>query len=565
MNSRLRVALLLLCVCVSAASARALDAYIWEPSNTTVTALRGLTQSLTEAGFTVQPLPKDKSPTDLKADLIVFGSFASFDPDYAAYLKKYAENLRQFAEQGGVLLQLAQKEESQISQPFLPADLRASRGDFASADLRVTAPMHPLTAGLAAADGRIDLPTHLQLSPGWHTFMEQQGCAVLIGAGEGIDDPVLLEAPVGQGRILLASLFFDRLRDEQGKLAAPPAYEKFAQKFSANLAAYVRAVRENKAPAVQAAPKPVPLPFVPGSWTIAVLPDTQYYSQKYPDVFESQTKWIAAHVAENNIRYVLHLGDITNDNKEPTWVNARRAMSHLDGKVPYAIVAGNHDYGPGGNSADRTSFFNQYFPLAQYQDWPTFGGAMEPGKMDNTWHHFEAGGKKWLILALEWAPRDEVVTWANGILKDHPDHLGILITHAYMSSDDRRFDRDAFGKQSASPHNYALEQHGGVNDGGDLWRKLVSLHPNMVMTINGHTLQDGVARLSSEGVHGNVVHQMLANYQRMRPTNGNGFLRLYEFLPDGRTIQVRTYSPYWDIYKTDSQNQFTLTIQPPTK
>jgi hypothetical protein len=84
----------------------------------------------------------------------------------------------------------------------------------------------------------------------------------------------------------------------------------------------------------------------------------------------------------------------------------------------------------------------------------------------------------------------------------------------------------------------------------------------MVMTINGHTLEDGVARLSSEGVHGNVVHQMLVNYQRMRPTNGNGFLRLYEFLPDGKTIQVRSYSPYWDSYKTDVQNQFVLKLSP---
>ena len=551
---------------LAAAQSRDLTAYVWEAENKTITDTSGLTRSLTDAGFTVAPLPRDKKPTELKADLIAFSSFANLDPDYPAYLKKYSENLRQFVEQGGVLLQLAQKEESQISQPFLPEGLRASRGDAVLGDIRVTAPDHPLMAGLAGTDGKVDLPVHLQFKPGWHTFMEQQGCAILMGAGSGLDDPVLLEAPAGRGRILLASLFIDRLRDASGTLTAPAAYEKFATKFMANLAAYVRAVQQNQAPAVQPAPKPVPLPFVPGSFTIAVLPDTQYYSQKYPDVFESQTKWIAAHVEDNNIRYVLHLGDITNDNKEPTWVNARRAMSHLDGKVPYAIVAGNHDYGPGGNSADRTSYFNQYFPLSKYESWPTFGGAMEPGKMDNTWHHFEAGGKKWIILALEWAPRDTVVAWADRILTEHPDHLGILITHAYMSSDDRRFDRQSHGKQSASPHNYALEQlPDGVNDGGDLWRKLVSRHPNMVMTINGHTLQDGVARLSSQGEHGNTVHQMLANYQRMRPTNGNGFLRLYEFHPDGQTIQVRTYSPYWDLYKTDTQNQFTLKILPASK
>lgn len=35
---------------------------------------------------------------------------------------------------------------------------------------------------------------------------------------------------------------------------------------------------------------------------------------------------------------------------------------------------------------------------------------------------------------------------------------------------------------------------------------------------------------------------MLANYQ-MLPEGGQGWLRLIELLPDGETIQVKTYSP----------------------
>jgi len=55
---------------------------------------------------------------------------------------------------------------------------------------------------------------------------------------------------------------------------------------------------------------------------------------------------------------------------------------------------------------------------------------------------------------------------------------------------------------------------------------------------------------------------MLVNYQ-MKPLGGEAFLRLIEFRPDGKTAQVKAYSPYYGTYKTDSQNQFQLTLQPP--
>lgn len=548
----------LLCLPVASSGAEPLKACYLELEHGSK--LGGLPALLAEAGFAAEPLPLDLDPAELDADLIVLGSFANKDPEYIGYMKKRAAGLREYVEKGGVLLQLAQREESQISLPFLPEGLRASRGDAVLGDIRVAEPGHPLLGGLAGSDGKISLPEHLGFAPSWHTFMEQKGCGVLLGAGEGTDNPVLIEAAGEKGRFLMTSLFFDRVRTTDGKPSAPPAYAKFARGFLRNLASYVRSVQEGRAPKVRVTPPPVPRPFVPGSWTIAVLPDTQYYSEKYPEVFEAQTRWIAQHAKDLNIKYVLHLGDITNKNVEPQWQAATQAMARLDGVVPYAMVGGNHDYGPDGNSATRDSFFSKYFPVAKFEAWPTFGGVMKPGKIDNSYHVFEAGGEKWIVLALEWAPRDETVAWADRVLSEHPDHRGILITHAYLSSDGRRFDYAKYGRtQAATPHHYQLTKlPGRGNDGEELWQKLVRRHPNMVLAINGHVLEDGVARLSSEGEHGNTVHQMLVNYQRMRPKNGNGFLRLCEFLPDGETIQVRSYSPVWDVYKTDVQNQFTL-------
>ena len=188
---------------------------------------------------------------------------------------------------------------------------------------------------------------------------------------------------------------------------------------------------------------PKPPEFVPGSWTLILLPDTQYYSEQYPGVFTLQTHWIAKNKDKYNIRYVLHLGDITNGCTDREWRRAQEAMSELDGKVPYAIVPGNHD--PFGMS--------KYFPISKFRSWPTFGGAMAEDSSENTYHLFNAGGTDWIIIALEWAPRNKTVQWANDVLVKYPDRKAILLTHAYLYVDNTRYDYAKKGKsQQWDPH-----------------------------------------------------------------------------------------------------------------
>jgi hypothetical protein len=51
---------------------------------------------------------------------------------------------------------------------------------------------------------------------------------------------------------------------------------------------------------------PPPLPFVEGSWRIVLLPDTQRYSQDFPETFRNQARWIVDHKGRRNIAFVLH-------------------------------------------------------------------------------------------------------------------------------------------------------------------------------------------------------------------------------------------------------------------
>lgn len=307
-------------------------------------------------------------------------------------------------------------------------------------------------------------------------------------------------------------------------------------------------------------------PAVPeqGAFTVVVLPDTQNYSEKFPEQFLAQTTWIAENQKKRNIACVLHLGDITNRNTPAEWTNAVKAMSVLDERVPYFLVPGNHDYSAGGICKDRTTRLNKFFPISKFRDLPTFGGVYdrEPDRMENSFHRFSAGGRDFLVLALEFGPRKDVVRWANEVAAQHKDREAILITHAYMYYDDTRYDWKKYGpRQSWNPHGYGVAKATGddVSDGEELWNNLVSKHENFILTLNGHVLNDGLGRLTTATPAQRDVHQVLVNFQ-MKPQGGDGWLRLLEFRPDGRTVQVYDYSPTRNQRNESPQNQFTLQL-----
>jgi hypothetical protein len=126
-----------------------------------------------------------------------------------------------------------------------------------------------------------------------------------------------------------------------------------------------------------------------------------------------------------------------------------------------------------------------------------------------------------------------------------------------MYSDETRYNWETRGaEQNWNPHAYSTP--GGVNDGEELWQKVVRRHP-FAMTMNGHVLHDGTAVLTSKNDAGQPVHQMLMNYQTW-PQGGEGYLRVLEFLPDGETVRVKAYSPLYDRYLLRPDHSFTLNL-----
>jgi hypothetical protein len=302
---------------------------------------------------------------------------------------------------------------------------------------------------------------------------------------------------------------------------------------------------------IDAAPRDYP------PWTMIVLPDTQGYTYQYPDVWYAQTRWIADHAAELDVRLIAHVGDVTEWNTGPEWQTARRGFDDLDGVAPLMIVPGNHDYDV---TRPRVSGLTGMWPVGPLSVAPTFGGLFEPDRTDNSFQLLELDGDPWLVLGLEWGPRDEVLDWAAGVLDAHPHHHVVVVTHAFVYKDNRRYDWATFGAaQLYNPHSYVGTAWPQVNDGEEIWQKLIAPRDNVDLVVCGHVPDEGVGRLTSLTTGGHPVHQVLADFQS-GPMGGDGYLRIMTFHVD--RIDVRTYSPYLDRYETSPDHEFTLPWSP---
>jgi hypothetical protein len=186
-------------------------------------------------------------------------------------------------------------------------------------------------------------------------------------------------------------------------------------------------------------------PAPAGSFTIAVIPDTQAYrgrgTKSDPTsnedvrnpIFQTITDWIAKNREQQNIVFVSHVGDIVDKNVPEQWAVARQCMDRIHGVIPYGMTVGNHDMASSGDS----SLFQTYFPESRFKDFDWYGGSFHPARSEptisgnnaNSFQHIRAEHLDFLLLNLECNAPDDVLAWANEIIASHPMHRVIITTH----------------------------------------------------------------------------------------------------------------------------------------
>lgn len=282
-------------------------------------------------------------------------------------------------------------------------------------------------------------------------------------------------------------------------------------------------------------------------FTVAIFPDTQNEVAAAGMVanqwFKNRTLWLAENAQALNLKFALHTGDMMNwpgwevimEGTDTQLTIASEGMGVLDDAgIPYLVALGNHDScatAEGGSGWENnplgkdinallryTVHFNEYFPTERFPGIVQF----EPGKSDNAFRTFEAGGKKWLAMALEFCPRTEVIEWANDVVYTHSDYNVLIATHSYLGGN---------GSISTSNAGY------GDNSPMYLYNNLIKLYPNIKFVFSGHT--GNAARREDTGVHGNKIVSILGAFHS---TTTNP-VQLLEIDTAANTAQNRYYGP----------------------
>ena len=293
---------------------------------------------------------------------------------------------------------------------------------------------------------------------------------------------------------------------------------------------------ETPVPTALAAPTPTPSP-TPGSgpvaeaFTLVWTSDTQHYSELHPEYLTAMTQWAVTNKAAYNVKAFIHTGDMVNRAASTRqWGNIDAALDILAGELPFLALAGNHDVGT--ETIDYSYFLKHV--ASRYPDASDFyqkgRGAYVELPMDD---------QSFLLIGTSWGYKDAAVDWLNKVIAKYPNHIVVLAAHSYLNT------------------------NGSLTDGGDiLFERVVKKNPNVRIVLSGH--RDDIAfRTDSiddnrDGLPDRTVYTQLYNYQEVKQAGGGGYMRILTIDPGKRTMDVKTYSPYFDEWKTGEKEQLTI-------
>lgn len=291
-----------------------------------------------------------------------------------------------------------------------------------------------------------------------------------------------------------------------------------------------------------------------GRYTIAVIPDTQYLSQDYPAHFTALADFIANNKDDLGIELVLHVGDVVQIGNTTQYDTASAPMNTLYGLgVPFLACIGNHDYDNTTSSGAvddtrPTTNWNAYFGPDKYTGQSWFDGEFyDPAASENFYCRMTLGGRSTIVLVLEFAPRQAVMNWAQGVIEGNPFDDIIVLTHSYV---DAAGDLVA-GTSTNDPSEYSITDY---TDGYTMWQNYLSQSPNVVATFNGHHLGGNLAVKHDYNGMGTLVHQQFNNWQNATE-GGQGRIVFMTVDTNTGTVQRRVYNSALGQYDTAKGNE----------
>ena len=289
------------------------------------------------------------------------------------------------------------------------------------------------------------------------------------------------------------------------------------------------------------------------AYSIAFIPDTQYIVSKFPDKFKPIYDYILENKDKKNIKYVIGLGDMTDENSNKEWNIVKEQIDRLNGVIPYSIIRGNHD----GVWKNQPNTYDSIFAnpnSAYYKHVAANGGFYKQNSVKNTYLLFEENNVKYMILNLDYGISEDVLKWADKVISEHPNHRVMIVTHAWLNINAEPYTATDW----AAPGNEVL----GSTNPDKMWKQHFKKHANIDMIVCGHTNSDQVLVTPVIGDNGNTVYQILMDgqYADISTFNGLGLVGLMYFTADGRFAKVEYYSTAYDRYYYEGHTDIHLDL-----
>lgn len=242
-------------------------------------------------------------------------------------------------------------------------------------------------------------------------------------------------------------------------------------------------------------------------YSFGVVGDTQILAQWAPEEIKKYSSWAIDNKETKRLQAMLFMGDLANGRTDTDeaewrrqWNNVSSATNMMDDLVPYVVVPGNHDYLK--DSSERNlDMFNEYYPYSKFASKEYFKGSFKEGLTQNTYYSFEINSIKYLVMAMEFGPTEEVLNWMDDIIEMHKDYRVIVITHGFLNPAGELYSDNTY----LSANWYFSRNNEEATSSAEFWNKHLSMHNNLFMVLCGHSVTESVALKILEGQSGNHV------------------------------------------------------------
>ena len=232
------------------------------------------------------------------------------------------------------------------------------------------------------------------------------------------------------------------------------------------------------------------------SFSMIMVPDPQGYVKFAANqpLFELQTAWVAQNIKRLNIKAALFTGDMVEQNNmlvaggrprvengdqtsRQQWEAVSHSLKRLDNRLPYIVCQGNHDVGYLAAENRHSMMPNYIYPErnSEFASCLVSTGTNYTGvhTLENAAYEFsDPHWGKLLVIAFEFAPRDEALEWAKKLIESarFSRHRVIVLIHSFL---DTYGNRHLEEKYLLTPRNWSQA----------VWEKLIYPSKNIVLVV----------------------------------------------------------------------------------